>query len=159
MPTASQIPNTASLGQSAAGAATRRPIQYGRNLPGTRQQVLGDKVRQETSMALEQLLKHGSFRTGLEPFISKMAEAQQLSFGNLLHERATGFSAPPAAPAAAPKASPIVGGRPGFLRRFGLPLALGAGAASALSLASGMKGLEEDRRRDALVYSPLQGVV
>ena len=135
MPPLSQAPSTTSLGQAAAGAVAKRPIPYGRTGPGTRQQLLGDKVRQETSMALERLLKQGSFRTGLESVIQKVA--QQLSL---------------------PLRMPQVTPHPGLLRRYGIPLALGGATAGAIGLLGGMHGLEEDRKRDALVYSPLQGV-
>ncbi len=50
-----------------------RPVNYGRTAPGTHLSALGDKMRTETSQALEQLLKQGSLTTGLEGLLAKVA--------------------------------------------------------------------------------------
>lgn len=129
-----------------------RPLAYGRTAPGAQMANLGDRMRQETSSALEQLLKHGSFATGLEPLI-KAALAMETPVGmgaGILNK----FKQAPAAlgEGFSSVGRGIRGALPGK-GTLGLA-ALGAGGALAYGI---HRQNQQDRQNYPLVYAPMQG--
>lgn len=127
-----------------------KPVNYGRTGPGSRVQALGDKMRQETSMALEQGLKHGSFQTGLETLVSKVAGSMPVAE----HMAAQGHPAPATAPMAAPPAAnpAAAQGRWGWGKKT---LALGGlGVAGGMAMGMGAQH-QNDEQKYPLVYAPM----
>ena len=127
-----------------------RPISYGRTAPGSPLADLGDRMRRETGSALEQLLKHGSFTTGLEPLV-KMAIAMEAPPGTNAWSRfqqvpetiGRGFSA-------------LGRGVRNALPKPGTLGLMGLGAAGALAYGVHRQN-EHDRQNYPLVYAPMQG--
>lgn len=106
---------------------------------------LGEKMRSETSKALETMLKRGSFQTGLEGLVKMAsgiptAQASGASLGTRLW--------------GATRALP---GQAWSVARKPLALA-GLGAAGALAYGMHRQNVE-DRERNALLYAPMQGTV
>lgn len=125
-----------------------KPVNYGRTGPGTHLESVGAKMRQETAQALEQLMKHGSFATGLEETV-KLAIAMRM---------------PTPTPGMASRAATAVGGAARATGKAMRPLAYGAGiglAGAGLglgALAHHTAQADEQARRPSLVYSPMTGV-
>ncbi len=114
---------------------------------------LGQKMREETSRALERGLKTGGFRTGLEDLVKRAttlppaANAVSLPFARTVP--AGGLPALPPAPRAPNRFMR------GGMKTLGLA---GLGAAGALAYGAHTQN-ENDRRQNALIYAPMPGSV
>lgn len=129
-------------------------------------------MRQETSHALETMLKKSSFETGLEALV-KAAAAASIPTARVV-PKGSGVRTPTPAPAAAPAAGPAPTSLPqlphpmmaaaralpgqawGAVKK---PLALGALGAAGVAAYGMHRQNQEDQDRNSLVYTPMTGSV